>query len=92
METLGTDLGARIDGTNVRIDALDVRVETLGTDLGARIDGTNVRIAWRVDTMTTTLGKRIDTLSQNSETVAKELHDMRTEFGRQLESLESRWN
>ena len=56
--------------------------------MNARFDA----LTGRMNTMNTDLGKRINTLSANTETVVKELHDMRTEFGQRLDSLESRRN
>ena len=51
INTLETNLNARldatnerIDGTNKRIDGTNERIDTLGRDLNARLDGTNERI------------------------------------------------
>ena len=45
-----------------------------------------------MNTMNTDLGRRINTLSANTKTLAKESHDMRSEFGQRLDSLELRRN
>lgn len=45
LETMGADLGRRIDQTNSRLDETNSRLDTMGADLGRRIVESELRTA-----------------------------------------------